>query len=81
MSIKKSRKYDIDGTNYAFDFDGGKLVGIKEDINGVLTPVNPNTSAFSDIANSDEALRAYNVAKYTSAKKSYEDTTGEERVC
>ena len=75
MSIKKSRKYDIDGTNYAFDFDGGKLVGIKEDINGVLTPVNPNTSAFSDIANSDEALRAYNVAKYTSAKKSYEDTT------
>ena len=31
MSIlKKSRKYEVDGTNYAFDFDGGKLVGIKD---------------------------------------------------
>ena len=73
MSIKKSRKYDIDGTNYAFDFDGDKLVGIKEEINGVLTPVPPKGNKFANISTSDEGLNAYNVAKYGSNKEGYVD--------
>ena len=73
MSIKKSRKYDIDGTNYAFDFDGDKLVGIKEEINGVLTPVPPKGNKFTDISTSDEGLNAYNVAKYGPNKEGYVD--------
>ena len=73
MSIKKSRKYDIDGTNYAFDFDGDKLVGIKEEINGVLTPVPPKGNKFADISTSDEGLNAYNIAKYGPNKEGYVD--------
>ena len=73
MSIKKSRKYDIDETNYVFDFDGDKLVGIKEEINGVLTPIPPKGNKFANISTSDEGLNAYNIAKYGPNKEGYVD--------
>ena len=73
MSIKKSRKYDIDETNYVFDFDGDKLVGIKEEINGVLTPIPPKGNKFANISTSDEGLNAYNIAKYGPNKEGYAD--------
>ena len=76
MANKKSKPYEVNGEKVSFEFDGGKLIGIKKvDENGVFKPVNPNTSEFGDLAATDEALNAYNIAKYTSAKKSYEDTT------
>tara|TARA_B100000886_G_scaffold8351_1_gene5374 strand:- start:681 stop:2033 length:1353 start_codon:yes stop_codon:yes gene_type:complete len=71
MSIKKSRNYtQDDGSKVSFDFDGGKLVGIKKD----GTSLNPESVEFVNLANTDDALAAYNVSKYTSAKKSYEDS-------
>ena len=73
MSVKKSRKYDIDGTNYAFEFVSDKLAGIKQEINGVLNPIPPKGSQFADISTSDEGLNAFNVAKFGSNKEGYVD--------
>ena len=73
MATKKSRKYDIDGTNYAFDFVGDKLAGIKQEVNGVLNPIPPKGNQFADISTSDEGLNAFNVAKYGSNKEGYVD--------
>ena len=71
MSTKKSRNYtQDDGSKVSFDFDGGKLVGIKKD----GTSLNPESVEFVNLSNTDDALAAYNVSKYTSAKKSYEDS-------
>ena len=71
MSIKKSRNYtQDDGSKVSFDFDGGKLVGMKKD----GASLNPESVEFVNLAYTDDALRAYNVSKYTSAKKSYEDS-------
>ena len=72
MSIKKSRNYtQDDGSKVSFQFQGGKIIGVKKD--GVS--VNPNTSEFSDFTQSEDGIYAYNVNKYTSAKKSYEETS------
>ena len=71
MSIKKSRNYiQDDGSKVSFQFQGGKIIGVKKD--GVS--VNPNTSEFSDFTQSEDGIYAYNINKYTSAKKSYEDS-------
>ena len=79
MATKKSRPYEINGEKVAFEFEGGKIIGVKkQDENGVFKPVNPNTSEFGDLAATKEALNAYNIAKHTSAKKSYEDTAEQE---
>ncbi len=77
MSVKKSRQYDIDGTNYAFDFVSDKLAGIKKVVNNVLTPVDPTTTEFDTISSSDESLNAFNVAKYGPNKEGYVDTIEE----
>ena len=68
MSVKKSRKYEVDGNNYAFDFVSDKLAGIKKSVNGVLNPIPPKGSEFASVSSSDEALDAYRVAKYKSNK-------------
>ena len=73
MSVKKSRQYDIDGTNYAFDFVSDKLAGIKKVVNNVLTPIPPKNNEFADISTSDEGLNAYNIAKYGPNKEGYVD--------
>ena len=73
MKVKKSREYtQDDGSKVSFTFDraDGKIVGIKKD--GVS--VSPNTSEFADFSQSDDAVAAYNVAKYTSNKRSYVDS-------
>ena len=75
---KKSKSYEIGGSKYSFDFDSdSKLVGIqKADDEGDFdnSYLNPNTSEFGNIAITDEALNAYNIAKYGSNKNGYEDT-------
>ena len=68
MSVKKSRKYEVDGNNYAFDFVSEKLAGIKKSVNGVLNSIPPKGSEFATVSSSDEALDAYKVAKYGSNK-------------
>ena len=71
MAIRKSRVYtQDDGSKVSFDFDGGKLVGMKKD--GVS--LNPESVEFVNLAYEDDALAAYNVSKYSSNKRSYEDS-------
>ena len=73
MAVKKSRKYEVDGFNYAFDFVSDKLAGIKKVVNDVLTPVDSTTTEFDTISSSDESLNAFNVAKYGPNKNGYVD--------
>ena len=76
MSIlKKSRKYEVDGTNYAFDFVGDKLAGMKKIVNGVETPISSKTIEFENVSSSDEALNAYKIAKYGSNKTAAAEET------
>jgi len=76
MSIlKKSRKYEVEGANYAFDFVGDKLAGIKKVVNGVLNPIPPKGNEFATVSSSDESLNAFNIAKYGSNKEAYVDAT------
>ena len=71
MAIRKSRVYtQDDGSKVSFDFDGGKLVGMKKD----GASLNPESVEFVNLANTDDALAAYNVSKYSSNKRSYEDS-------
>ena len=73
MAVKKSRKYEVDGASYAFDFVSDKLAGIKKVVNDVLTPVDSTTTEFDTISSSDESLNAFNVAKYGPNKAGYVD--------
>ena len=68
MADKKSRKYEVDGNNYAFDFVSDKLAGIKKVVNNVLNPIPPKGSEFASVSSSSEALDAYRIAKYGSDK-------------
>ena len=77
MAVKKSRQYEVDGAKYAFDFVSDKLAGIKKVVNNVLTPVDSTTAEFAKISSSDEALNAFNVAKYGPNKAGYVDTIEE----
>ena len=70
MKVKKSREYTQDDgskVSYTFDRDDGKIIGITK--NG--ESLDPNTSEFANFSQSDDALAAYNVAKFGNAKKSY----------
>ena len=60
MAIRKSRNYtQDDGSKVSFDFDGGKLVGMKKD----GTSLNPESIEFVNLSNTDDALRAYRQAR------------------
>ena len=76
---KKSKKYNIDGEQYVFNFnDAGNLVGISKPSgrNGQYkeTPIDPNSNEFASVAASEEATRAYNVANYGGKKDAYQDS-------
>ena len=74
LAIKKSRPYDItDLGTMAFEFANDALVGIKENVEGVLNQLNPSSDKFDKTAATSEALDAYNIAKYGSNKNAYED--------
>ena len=74
MADKKSRQYSVDGNSYAFEFVSDKLAGIKKSVNGLLNPIPPKGSEFASVSSSDEALDAFNVAKFGSNKAAYVDT-------
>ena len=76
---KKSKKYNIDGEQYVFNFnDAGNLEGISKPSgrNGQYkeNPVNPNSNEFASVAASEEATSAYNVANYGGNKNAYQDS-------
>ena len=73
LAIKKSRPYDItDLGTMAFEFANDALVGIKENVAGVLKQIDPISDLFDTAAATSEALDAYNIAKYGSNKNAYE---------
>ena len=74
MADKKSRQYSVDGNSYAFEFVGDKLAGIKKSVNGLLNPIPPKGSEFASVSSSDEAINAFNVAKFGPNKTAYVDT-------
>ena len=80
MAVKKSRKYEVDGNTYAFDFVSDKLAGIKKVVNGVLNPIPPKGSEFASVSSSNEALDAYRIAKYGSNKIGAADETAIEKL-
>ena len=76
MSSKKSKSYTVDGKQYAFGFDANGKVNSVFNVSGRTgkknpIPVNPNTSAFSDIVNSASGTDAYNKQKFKGQKNSY----------
>ena len=67
MPVLESKPYNlgISLTPYHFSYDNGKLVGVsKQNDAGNFIPVNPSTNEFTDIANTDESLDAFNYAEY-----------------
>ena len=80
MAVKKSRKYEVDGNTYAFDFVSDKLAGIKKVVNGVLNPIPPKGSEFASVSSSNEALDAYRIAKYGPNKIGAADETAIEKL-
>ena len=77
MKVAKSRSYEIDGSNVSFEFDreDGKIIGVKkQNDNGDFISIDPKTSEFGDLSQSEEAVHAYNVAKYSSNKRAYVDS-------
>ena len=80
MAVKKSRKYEVDGNTYAFDFVSDKLAGIKKVVNGVLNPIPPKGSEFASVSSSNETLDAYRIAKYGSNKIGAANETAIEKL-
>ena len=73
LAIAKSRPYDItDLGTMAFEFANNALVGIKENVTGVLKQIDPISDLFDTAAATSEALEAYNIAKHGPNKDAYE---------
>ena len=72
MAVLESKPYNlgISLSSYHFSYDNGKLVGISKQAanisgtGGIFKPVDPSTNEFTDIANTDESLDAFNYAMY-----------------
>ena len=83
MSEVKSKPYNlgISLSSYHFSYDDGKLVGIsKQNDDKKFEPVDPSTNEFTEIANTDESLDAFNYAMYGDKDKvkSIETASAEE---
>ncbi len=73
LAIKKSRPYSItDLGTMAFEFANDALVGIKENIEGVLKQIDPISDLFDTAAATTDALEAYNIAKHGPNENAYE---------
>ena len=76
MASKKSKRYTVDGKQYAFGFDANGKVNSVFNVSGRTgnknpIPVDPNSSRFSDIVNSESGTDAYNKQKFKGQKDSY----------
>ena len=76
MASKKSKPYEVDGSNYVFEFgDDGKLVSIKKaNDDGNYKALNPSSSEFNNLESSADALNAYNINKHKGNTDLYEDS-------
>ena len=58
--------------SFSFDKSTGNLSGVKEKTsNGGFKPVNPLSTDFTKVLESDQALDAYNISKFKGVKASY----------
>ena len=76
MSDTKSKTYAVEGVTFdkvSFSFVNDKLIGVSEmtSRNTTFKPISPSDPSFNTLINSDEAKRAFNIAKYGPSKESY----------
>ena len=76
MSEKKSKTYAVEGVTFdkvSFSFVNDKLIGVSEmtSRNTTFKPISPSDPSFNTLINSDQAKRAFNIAKYGPSKESY----------
>ena len=77
MTDKQSKVETVTGVtfseaSFSFDKDTGRLSGVKEKTaNNTFKPVNPVSTDFTKVIDSDEARNAYNISQYGGTKTSY----------
>ena len=77
MADTQSKEYPVTGVefekaSFSFDKNSGKLSGIKEKTaNNTFKPVNPSSTAFTIVSETDEAVNAYNIANSKGNKDNY----------
>tara|TARA_A100001391_G_scaffold45589_1_gene26797 strand:+ start:330 stop:1736 length:1407 start_codon:yes stop_codon:yes gene_type:complete len=77
MADKQSKVETVTGVtfseaSFSFDKDTGRLSGVKEKTaNNTFKPVNPVSTDFTKVIDSDEARNAYNISQYGGTKTSY----------
>tara|TARA_A100001515_G_scaffold92652_1_gene73950 strand:- start:18 stop:1403 length:1386 start_codon:yes stop_codon:yes gene_type:complete len=76
MSEKKSKTYSVEGVTFdkvSFSFVGDKLIGVSERTarNNTFKPISPSDPDFNTLINSDQAKRAFNIAKHGANQVAY----------
>ena len=76
MSEKKSKTYAVEGVTFdkvSFSFVNDKLIGVSEmtSRNTTFKPISPSDPSFNTLITSDQAKRAFNIAKYGPNKTNY----------
>ena len=73
--MARSRDYTVSGTKYAYDFEGGELIGISSPASGgKRNYYSPDSETFVAAAAYDEAVSASNVVNYGGNKASHLST-------
>ena len=76
MSEKKSKVYAVEGVTFdkvSFSFENDKLIGVSERTarNRTFKPISPSDPDFNTLINSDQAKRAFNIAKHGANQVAY----------
>ncbi len=76
MSEKKSKTYEVEGVTFdkvSFSFVNDKLIGVSEKTarNNTFKPISPSDADFNTLINSDQAKRAFNIAKHGANQIAY----------
>ena len=82
MSEKKSKVYAVEGVTFdkvSFSFENDKLIGVSERTarNRTFKPISPSDPDFNTLINSDQAKRAFNIAKHGANQVAY---VGEDKI-
>ena len=73
--MARSRDYTVNGTKYAYDFEGGELIGISSPASGgKRNYYSPDSETFVAAAAYDEAVSASNIVNYGGNKDSHLST-------
>ena len=84
--MSKSKKFSVDSNfdednknfKYSLEFKGNKIVGVNQHLGNSVEPLSPYASnLYSDVIESDNALKAFNVNKFKGNKTGYQTVTEE----